>query len=254
MRHVRRTPPSQAQINHIGNGGVQKVSSVPILYQRRFEFIAVCAGVQRQNGAFMLNYIWAFMIIISIVTAAFNGRLDAVAIQAMEASKTAVMSVLSLTGAMCLWSGLLKIAELGGLTRALSKLLRPVVRLLFPSIDPNSKAAAAIVSNISANMLGMGNAATPFGIKAMQELSALNRGSVAASDAMCMFVVINTASVQLIPTTMLAILGGAGAQNPFDIIIPTLISSFLTLIFGTFTCFVLSGGRHAQKRSRTHKK
>lgn len=201
----------------------------------------------------MLNYIWAFMIIISIVAAAFNGRLDAVALQALSASKEAVMSVLSLTGAMCFWSGLLKVAEQGGLIRALSRALRPLIRLLFPSVPPDSDAAGAIISNMSANMLGMGNAATPFGIKAMHELSALNRGSDTASDAMCMFVVINTASIQLIPTTMIAILSGAGAQNPFDIIIPTLVSSFASLIFGTLMCASLAHSGK-KKKDRTGQK
>lgn len=188
----------------------------------------------------MLNYIWAFMIIISIIFGAINGRLDVVATEALAASKEAVMTVLALTGAMCFWSGLLKIAENGGLINALRKLLRPVIRLLFPSLRPDSDAAGAIISNMSANLLGMGNAATPFGIKAMQELDKLGGHSGVASNAMCMFVVINTASIQLIPTTMIAILSGAGAQNPFDILVPTLITSFLALVFGALMCAALS--------------
>lgn len=194
----------------------------------------------------MLNYIWAFMIIISIIFGAVNGRLDVVATEALAASKEAVMTVLALTGAMCFWSGLLKIAEEGGLVNALRKLLRPVIRLLFPGIRPDSDAAGAIISNMSANLLGMGNAATPFGIKAMHELDALGGHSGVASNAMCMFVVINTASIQLIPTTMIAILSGAGAQNPFDIIVPTLITSFIALVLGALMCAALSrtGTKH----------
>lgn len=178
--------------------------------------------------------------IIAIVFGAINGRLDLIATQALEAAKDAVMTVLALTGAMCFWSGLLKIAEEGGVINALRRLLRPVLRLLFPSIKPDSDAAGAIISNMSANLLGMGNAATPFGIKAMHELDRLSGHSGVASNAMCMFVVVNTASIQLIPTTMIAILSGAGAQNPFDIIVPTLITSFAALILGALMCAALS--------------
>lgn len=188
----------------------------------------------------MLNYIWAFMIIISIIAAAFGGRLDTLAAEALTASKDAITTVISLTGAMCFWSGILKIAENSGVTNALSRLLKPIIRFLFPTISPHSDAAGAIVSNMSANMLGMGNAATPFGIKAMHELDALNNHSKTASSAMCMFVVVNTASIQLIPTTMISILSGAGAQNPFDIMVPTLIVSFISLIAGTLMCASLS--------------
>ncbi len=188
----------------------------------------------------MLNYIWSFMILVSIIFATINGRLGTLATEALGASKDAVSMIISLCGAMCFWSGMLKIAEQGGLTRILAKILKPLTRLLFPTIASNSDAAGAIVSNMSANMLGMGNAATPFGIKAMQELDILNNHCVYASDAMCMFVVINTASIQLIPTTMIALLSGAGASNPFDIILPTLISSFASLIFGTLLCSALS--------------
>ena len=188
----------------------------------------------------MLNYIWAFMMIIAIVFGAINGRLDLIATQALAAAKDAIMTVLALTGAMCVWSGLLKIAEEGGVINALRRLLRPVIRLLFPSIKPDSDAAGAIISNMSANLLGMGNAATPFGIKAMHELDRLSGHSGIASNAMCMFVVVNAASIQLIPTTMIAILSGAGAQNPFDIIVPTLITSFAALILGALMCAALS--------------
>lgn len=194
----------------------------------------------------MLNYIWAFMMIIAIVFGAINGRLDLIATEALAAAKDAVMTTLALTGAMCFWSGLLKIAEAGGVIAALRRLLRPVIRLLFPGIKPDSDAAGAIVSNMSANLLGMGNAATPFGIKAMQELDRLGGHSGVASNAMCMFVVVNTASIQLIPTTMIAILSGAGTQNPFDIILPTLIASFAALTLGALMCAALS--RTGRKR------
>ena len=197
----------------------------------------------------MLNYIWAFMILFSIIFGLINGRLDIVATQALVAAKDAVNTVISLVGVMCFWSGMLKIAEQGGIIRALSRLLSPIIRALFPTLVPNGKAADAIISNMSANMLGMGNAATPFGIKAMQELDELNNHSMYASNAMCMFVVINTASIQLIPTTMIGVLSSAGATNPFDIIFPTIICSFIALIFGVLMCSALAKTTGRQKES-----
>ncbi len=192
----------------------------------------------------MLNFIWSFMILFSIIFAAANGQIDAVALRSLDAAKDAVTMVISLTGAMCFWSGILKIAENGGLLHSLSKLLRPIIRLLFPDINPNSDAAGAIISNMSANLLGMGNAATPLGIKAMQELDNINHHSSVASNAMCRLVVINTASMQLIPTTMIAILSGAGGQNPFDIILPTLLCSFPALVFGILLCRAFEGKKN----------
>lgn len=189
----------------------------------------------------MLNFIWSFMILFSIIFSAINGQMDTVALRALDASKDAITTIISLTGAVCFWSGILKIAENGGLIHLLSKTLRPIIRLLFPDINPNSDAAGAIISNMSANMLGMGNAATPLGIKAMQELDNINHHSPTASDAMCRLVVINTASIQLIPTTMIAILSGAGGQNPFDIILPTLLCSFPALVFGILLCRAFEG-------------
>lgn len=188
----------------------------------------------------MLNYIWSFMIIISVICAAIAGNLDSLATEALSGAKNAITVIISLTGAMCFWSGILNVAEKSGLTESLSKLLHPIIRLLFPSVSPKSAAANAIVSNMSANMLGMGNAATPFGLKAISELSHLNGDINIASDAMCMFVVINTASIQLIPSTMISILSANGSKTPFEIMLPTLIVSFISLLAGTLMCLSLS--------------
>lgn len=152
----------------------------------------------------MLNYIWAFMMIIAIVFGAVNRAARPDCDSGARGGKGRGYDGACTHRRDVLWSGLLKIAEEGGVINALRRLLRPVLRLLFPGIKPDSDAAGAIISNMSANLLGMGNAATPFGIKAMHELDRLSGHSGVASNAMCMFVVVNTASIQLIPTTMIA--------------------------------------------------
>jgi len=183
-----------------------------------------------KGGQNMINYIWAFLILVSIVVCAFTGRIDQVANAAIKSSNEAITMVLTLCGAMCLWSGLMKIAEEGNLVKVLSKLLYPVTKRLFREIPQKSQAMGYIVMNIVANILGMGNAATPLGIKAMEELDKLNGKSARASCAMCTFVVLNTASIQLIPANMIALRMQAGSSNPSEIIVPVWIISFITLI------------------------
>ncbi|MDD3766608.1 MAG: nucleoside recognition domain-containing protein [Eubacteriales bacterium] len=185
----------------------------------------------------MINYIWGALMLISLVTAFFTGRLEAVTKAAMEGAGEAVSMSLSLLGVICLWTGMMKIAEEGGLINLFAKLLKPVIKFLFPGLPPNSSAADAIVMNMMANILGMANAATPLGLKAMKELDRLKKSS-RASDEMCLFVVINTASLQLIPSTLIAMRGGS--QNAFEIIIPVWIASFLTLTVGIIAAKILS--------------
>lgn len=180
----------------------------------------------------MLNYIWSGMIIISFITAVFTNRINDVTNAALEGAGSAVETCIGLLGAMCLWTGLSKVAEDSGLTRIFAKLLRPVTKILFPKLKCGSAALEAIVLNMVANLLGMGNAATPLGIKAMKELSALNTDKGTASDEMCMFVVINTASIQLIPATVIALRQGAGSLNPAEIIAPVWICSICAVTVG----------------------
>lgn len=187
----------------------------------------------------MMNYIWAGMIVIALIAASFMGTMDATIKEALNAASGAIGVVLGFTGVMCLWSGFLKIAEHGGLIEILRKLLKPVLRLLFPEAARHTKAASAILSNITANFLGMGNAATPFGIRAMQELDEINGHNPSASNAMCMFVVLNTASIQLIPSSIIAIRASAGAANPFDIMVPIWITSAISLVSGIIMCRLL---------------
>lgn len=189
----------------------------------------------------MMNYIWAGMLIVSLVVAALTGRLDATMQEGMRAATDAITMVIGLAGVMCLWTGLMKIAEEGGMIRLLCKWARPIAKRLFPDIAPDSPAMGAIMLNLTANLLGMGNAATPLGLKAMGELDELNAHSSRASNAMCMFVVLNTASIQLIPTTIIAIRSAAGSTAPFEIMLPIWITSLCGIIAGVTMTFLLQG-------------
>ena len=177
----------------------------------------------------MLNYIWIFMILVSFIISAITGRMDSLSNAIFQGAQDAASLCFSMLGVMCLWSGLSKIAEKSGLTDILKKCLSPVTRFLFPSLEKNSAALSAIVMNITANLLGMGNAATPLGIKAMKELEKINAEKHTASCEMCMFAVINTASVQLLPSTLIALRQSFGSKNPGEIILPVWICGFLVL-------------------------
>ena len=164
-----------------------------------------------------MNYIWCLMIIVSIVVSIFNGTVDQTINSAFEGAKSAVFTVLSFAGVMCFWTGIMKIAENAGLSQKLEKLLKPIINLLFPNAGQNAKKYIAV--NMSANILGMGNAATPMGIKAMQCLDKENNNPLYTSKNMCMLVVLNT-------TTIIALRVAAGSANPFSVILPIWISSF----------------------------
>lgn len=180
----------------------------------------------------MLNYVWCGMILISFFASFFTGRLDAVTAAAIEGSKAAVELCIGFLGTMCLWTGLAKVAEKSGLVEVFSKILRPVTKLLFPRLKSSSAALHAIVLNMVANLLGMGNAATPLGISAMKELDKINGKKSTASNEMCMLVVINTASIQLIPSTIISLRQLYGSVNPSEIIVPVWIVSILTVTVG----------------------
>ena len=179
-----------------------------------------------------MNYIWVGMIIVSYVFSFFAGTTEVVTKSVFEASESAVSLVISLLGMMCLWTGLLEIAQKSGLTKQVQKLLFPVIHWLFPSINKNSEAAGAISMSMTANLLGLSNAATPLGLAAMEKLEKRNFNKSIASDEMCMFVLINTASITLIPTTLLTIRTAFGANAPFEILIPVWITSLLSLLSG----------------------
>ena len=170
-----------------------------------------------------MNYIWSGMVLISLICAAVNGSMDETVAAALDGANASVTFLISLAGAMCFWNGFLKIAESSGTSKAVQKLLMPVVKCLFR--DAPEKAREYITMNMSANLLGMGNAATPMGIKAMNELDAANGRSFHASKDMCMLVALNTASIQLVPTTILALRQAAGSAEMASVVLPILISS-----------------------------
>ena len=186
-----------------------------------------------------MNYIFIFLILISFVCAAINGKLDVVVSDIFSASKTAVEISLSLIGIMGFWLGIVNIAKKSGLMDIIAKLIKKPLLLVFPEIKDNPEAVSNIALNISANALGLSNAATPFGIKAMENMQEKNDRKDYATNAMCTFLAINTAGFQIVPATVLAILAANGMQNPTQIIIPTLICTSVAFLSALFFAKIL---------------
>jgi spore maturation protein SpmA len=179
----------------------------------------------------MLNYIWLGLILLAMLLGGFEGKLQEVTGAAFEACKTAVMTIaLPLAGVMALWLGLMKIAEKSGLVNLLARSLRPLLIWLFPEVPANHPAMGSMVMNMAANMLGLSNAATPLGLRAMQDLEKLNPRPGTATNAMCTFLAINTSSIQLIPATTVAILAAAGSKSPTAIIGTTFFATCCSTI------------------------
>ena len=172
-----------------------------------------------------MSVIWVLLLVASVAVAAATGRMAALPGAIAESAGRAVSLSIGLVGILALWLGLMKVAEEAGLVRALGKLARPVLRRLFPSVPADSPAMGAMTMNIAANMLGLGNAATPFGIKAMEELERVNPDPGTATDAQALFCALNTASIQLIPASVIALRAAAGARQPADILGATLLAS-----------------------------
>ena len=164
-----------------------------------------------------MEYIWAGLLAIGFVAGILSGRLEEVTKAAFDSAGRAVELSIGLLGIICLWSGLMKIMEKSGVINIIARMARPFLRILFPQLIGNDRAMGAIVMNLAANFMGLGNAATPLGIKAMQELQKVNTRKDTASDAMCMFLVLNTSAIQLIPATVIAIRSDAGSAAPAEI-------------------------------------
>ena len=173
----------------------------------------------------MLNYIWLALVILAVAISGWNDRWKEVTDGAFDGAKTAVTIALGLIGIMALWLGVMRLAERAGLVQKIARALRPLMRRLFPDVPQNHPAMGAMVMNMAANMLGLGNAATPLGLRAMRDLEALNPHPGIATNAMCTFLAINTASVQLIPTTAIAILVAAGSTRPTAIVGTALLAT-----------------------------
>lgn len=179
----------------------------------------------------MLNYIWLGMMLIAVIAGIANDRIDEVTEAAIGMSKTAVDISIGLIGVMALWLGVMKIAEKSGLINVISKVVRPITIRLFPEVPPDHPAMGSIVLNMSANILGLGNAATPLGLKAMEQLQELNEDKKTATNSMVMFLAINTSSVQLIiPATVIAVMGATASQIFLTTILATLCSTIAAVI------------------------
>jgi len=187
----------------------------------------------------MINYIWFFLIFIGIVVAILTGNIDVINMAVIGDTEAAVKFAIGLTGIMAIWLGLMNIAEKSGLIKSFSGLLRPITSFLFPDIPKDHPAMSAIVMNMVTNMFGAGNSATAIGLKAMEEMNELNKDKKRATNAMCMFLVINMSSIQLVPLTVLKIRADAGSINPTEIIGTSLIATTVSTIVGIVSVKIL---------------
>jgi spore maturation protein A len=178
----------------------------------------------------MVNYIWVGLTLIGFLFAAVNGTMNAVNEAIFTGAKEAVTLCIGLISILVFWLGMMKIAEDSGLLKKLSSLFEPLVKRLFPEVPKNHPALGYILSNMIANMFGLGNAATPLGIKAMEQLKELNGGKSEASRSMITFLALNTASITIIPTTVIAIRMNYHSKSPTEIVGPTLIATVLSAI------------------------
>lgn len=195
----------------------------------------------------MINYIWCFFIIISIIFSLVNGDLEALNQSIFSSINETTKMVINLLGSMCFWCGMIKIISETSLQEKLKKFIQPLNQKIFKNLDKNSKAYEYISVNMVTNMLGIGNAATPAGLKAVEELEKENQNSEKLSDETIMFIAINTASLQLIPTNVIAIRNSLNSNNPSGIILAVWFSSFLTFISIIFlTKFYLKTRRKKQ--------
>jgi spore maturation protein A len=187
----------------------------------------------------MINYIWFLLIFFGVLVGLLSGNGEIISKAIVNSSGSTVNFIIELTGIMCFWCGVMKVAENSGLTEKISKVLKPVLRIIFKDAAKDERALGAIVMNLTANMLGLSNAATPFGIKAMEELDRLNKNKETASNDMALFLVLNATCIQFIPSTIISIRAACNSGNPGGIIIPTLISTTAAAIVGVVCCKIL---------------
>ena len=185
-----------------------------------------------------MTWIWCGMVVLSLIFGILTGQMDAVADAAMEGAASAVDLGISMAGVLCLWSGVMEIMNTCGLSAGLARIFRPLLRRLLPQASRDQKTLAALSANMSANLLGLGNAATPLGIRAARRM-ARGCGGV-ASDDLCLLVVLNTASIQLLPTTIASVRSASGAQAPFDILPAVWLASLLSVTAGILMAKLLA--------------
>ena len=202
----------------------------------------------------MLHILWSGMILVGILWGTFHGTLAEITDGALEAGKEAMELCLTMLGMISFWSGILKIGEEAGLIEMMTKKMRPVLRFLFPNLPEDHPAMAHIAANMIANLLGLGWAATPAGLKAMEELSNLEkeRGNPPgiASHEMCTFLIINISSLQLIPISIIAYRQQYGSINPTAIIGPAILSTFLNTVIAILFCKILQGTQKKNRKSQ----
>lgn len=189
----------------------------------------------------MIGYIIAFIFVVGIISGIINGRVENITEAVVSSPEDTIKLVLLIGGTICFWNGIMKIAEKCGILKFLAKVLKPILKHLFP--DASEKALAAIVMNISANLLGLGNAATPMGIIAMKELMKTAKDKLSANSSMITFVVINTVGFQIVPTTVAALRQGSGSSAPFSITVPMIIVSLLSLFLALIPTLILNKRR-----------
>ena len=185
-----------------------------------------------------MSVIWSVMVLASVLCAAATGQEGDVAAAALEGAAAAVELCLSMAGVLCLWTGVMEVMKRSGLTEGLSRLLRPVLRRLYPDFAGDREVMDSVAANVSANLLGLGNAATPLGLEAARRMA--RRSPRVASDSLCMLVVCNTASIQLIPATVASVRAAAGSAEPFDILPAVWLASGLSVGVGVLACKVLA--------------
>ena len=187
----------------------------------------------------MINYIWFFLIFMGIVFSIFTGNVDKVTASVVTSADSTIKLIIGIVGVMCFWCGIIKIAEKSGLMKIISKALQPVLKVIFKKEGGDEEAMGAIIMNMTSNMMGVSNAATPFGIKAMEEMQKLNPSKDRASDDMVTFLILNAACIQFIPTTVISIRAAAKSVNPGIVIVPAIISTSIAAVIGIILCKIL---------------
>lgn len=191
-----------------------------------------------------MNAIWSIMVLVSILFCVINGNVKEVIEVLFSSTENTVSLFLKLTGMICMWSGFIKIAEKTGVIEKISKFINPLIRIIFPELKNDKEISGHIAMNMTANMIGLGNIATPIGLKAMKKLQEKNRNKTKLSKSMLTFVILNTASIQLIPTSVIAVRAAANSKSPTDIVLPTIIASVVSVVVGILIVRLLYGGKN----------
>lgn len=204
-------------------------------------FFSILTNFYRDGVCNMLmSWVWTAMVFLSIIGAHVNGKVSALASSVSQGAQAGITLVISIAGSICLWTGVGKVMEKAGATGLISRILSPLLSRLFPSTKKDTLLAGSLSANICANILGLGNAATPMGIQAAQRMALRNKNGI-ATDELCRLVVLNTASIQLIPTTVASVRSALGAGSPFDILPAVWVTSLCSVVLGLLAAWL--GGK-----------